>query len=527
MPHRIPAQLATLRNRYRLWQLARQVAATVPTPGAKTVAMFNASTRIQNISLNAAFQLLAGWGLRLAGLRVVHFVCEAGMSRCMLGADIDNPLKEPPCKACIAQSKRLYVGGEVHGFGYRQQADLAAALRSLTLEDLLTFEYGGLPLGEIVLPGLRWRLRLHTLADDESTRFLYRQYILSAWNVAREFTAFLDEVQPDVVVIFNGMMFPEAVAARLARQRGIRTITQEVAFQPMSAFFTAGEATAYPIDIPADFELDEAEAARLDALLTQRFQGEFTMAGITFWPEMHDLDAKFLEKATRFKQIVPVFTNVIFDTSQPHANVLYDSMFEWLDDVRSLIDTHPETLFVLRAHPDEMRPGTQKQARESVRGWVQRNRLTERPNVVFIDSQEYVSSYALIERAKFMMVYNSSIGLEGTLLDRPVLCAGQARYTRYPTVFFPPSAAAYRQQAEEFLAAESIPIPPEFKRQARRFLYYQLFKTGLPFADFLTTHPRPGYVSLKNFGLAALRPENNPAIRAIVDGVANDGDFLL
>lgn len=528
MPHRIYAQLATLSNRLQLRQLTSQVAGLAqPAADAKTVAIFNASTRLNNISLNAAFQLLAGWGLRLAGLRVVHFVCQAGMSRCMLGADIDNPLKEPPCRACVAQSQRLFRGGEVRWFNYAEQAGLAAALRPLALDDLRAFEHGGLPLGEIVLPGLRWRLRRHTLADDEATRFLYREFIRSAWNVACEFSAFLDDVQPEAVIVFNGMMFPEAVAARLARARGIRTITQEVAFQPLTAFFTTGEATAYPIDIPDDFELDEEKAARLDATLQKRFQGEFTMAGITFWPEMKGLDADFLKKAESFKQLVPVFTNVIFDTSQPHANTIYESMFAWLEDIRELILVHPETLFVIRAHPDEMRPGTMKQARENVRGWVRRHRLADQPNVVFIDSHEYISSYALIERAKFMMVYNSSIGLEGTLLDRPVLCGGRARYTRYATVFFPESATAYRQQAENFLAAGQIEIPAEFKRQARRFLYYQLFKTALPFGDFLENHPRPGYVSLKRFKPAALYPEHSPAIRAIVDGVAHDGDFLL
>ncbi|TAK12396.1 MAG: hypothetical protein EPO32_08885 [Anaerolineae bacterium] len=524
---RLRALLSTLNDRLRLYGLTRGAARLRPAAGARTVAVFNASARVHGISLNAGFQLLTAWGLRLAGLRVVHFVCKAGMSRCMLGADIENPLKEPPCQDCVQQSRRLVRGAEVRWFDFKESVELAGALRPLTLADLMAFNFRDLPLGEIVLPGLRWRLRLHTLSDDENTRFLYRQFILSAWNVAQEFSAFLNEVQPDAVIVFNGMMFPEAVAARLARARGIRTITQEVAFQPFTAFFTTGEATAYPIDIPADFQLNETESARLDATLEKRFQGEFTMAGITFWPEMHGLDYAFLNKAAKFKQMVAVFTNVIFDTSQPHANTLYENMFAWLEDVRELVNRHPETLFVIRAHPDEMRPGTKKQARENVRGWVRKHKLDEYPNVVFIDSQEYISSYALIDRAKFMMVYNSSIGIEGTLLGRPVLCGGRARYTRYPTVFFPASAAEYRQMAEEFLNAPVISVPPEFMVNARRFLYYQLFKTALPFGSFLENHPRLGYVSLKAFRLDALRPENSPAIRAILDGVAREGDFLL
>ena len=47
------------------------------------------------------------------------------------------------------------------------------------------------------------------------------------------------------------------------------------------------------------------------------------MAGIRFWPEMRGLDEAFLQKAAKFHQIVPVFTNVIYDTSQVHANTCF------------------------------------------------------------------------------------------------------------------------------------------------------------------------------------------------------------
>ena len=73
--------------------------------------------------------------------------------------------------------------------------------------------------------------------------------------------------------------------------------------------------------------------ARLDAYLQQRFEGNFIMAGVKFWPEMSRLDKAFLELASHFQQVVPIFTNVIFDTSQPHANVIFEDMFAWLDDL--------------------------------------------------------------------------------------------------------------------------------------------------------------------------------------------------
>jgi hypothetical protein len=96
---------------------------------------------------------------------------------------------------------------------------------------------------------------------------------------------------------------------------------------------------------------------KLDQYLSDRFSGNFTMAGIKFWPEIHKLDEELVQKIQQFKKVVPVFTNVIFDTSQVHANTIFIDMFEWLDQLCTIIREHPDILFVIRAHPDESRIG--------------------------------------------------------------------------------------------------------------------------------------------------------------------------
>jgi hypothetical protein len=539
------------KNNHRLIQLVHQVNSNSSlhdlakrSPDeliTRPVAFFNASTRINGISLNAAFSLLASLGLQMAGVPVVRFGCKKGMSLCVLGTDRTDPSKMPPCKACIAQSRSLYSDSLVIPFIYKINPSLTDAIKNLPLERLFDVEVippdwtdqstpnstsTRLPLGRLVLPSVRWILRRHHLQDDESTRFIYRQYILSANHVTKEFSTFLDTTSPQAVILFNGQFFPEAVARWVCLQRGIRVITHEVGLQPFSAFFTTGEATAYPLHIPEDFELDEVQNKRLDDYLSQRFQGQFSMAGIRFWPEMDGLNEAFLRHAAGFKQIVPVFTNVVFDTSQPHSNTVFPHMFAWLDLVLEIARAHLDTLFVLRAHPDETRPG--KASQESVSRWVTKNQADSLPNIVFVESGQTLSSYDLIQRSKFILVYNSTIGLEASIMGLPVISAGRARYTQLPTVFFPPTPSDYLQQVNTFLDSTQISIPPEFKHNARRFLYYQLFRSSLPFSDYLEEDLIwPGFVRLKKFYPQSLTPSTSPAIRAIYQGVLKDGDFLL
>jgi len=532
LTQRLKRGLVRRLNNLKIASMAKLVTRHSPLATGSPIVFFKASTGIDDLSWNSGFHLLTSWAFRLQGIPIAYFACNAGMSKCVLGTNRDHPQKEPPCKSCVYQSRTLYaevqskVDGQkscVNWFDYQRDLQLADAISNLSVPDLMTFEWQGISLGPLCLPGLRWVLRIHHLNDDENTRYLFREYILSAWNVAQKFSKLLDETNPRAVVVFNGQFFPEATARYIAQKRGLRVITHEVGLQPATAYFTEGEATAYPIHIPESFEMNDEQNAKLDAYLAKRFQGDFTMAGIKFWTDMKGLDEAFLKKAAGFKQIVPIFTNVIFDTSQPHANTIFEDMFVWLDMTLEVIRNHPETLFVIRAHPDETR--VRKASRETVAGWIESRRVTDLPNVVFVPPNETLSSYELILKSKFVMVYNSTIGLEASIMGAAVLCAGKARFTQYPTVFFPQTVEEQKKKLEEFLSAEQIEVPAEFKRNARRFLYYQLYRTSLPFGDFLEPSVRTTQTRLKSFELDEL--VKSESVMVIANGVLEGGDFLL
>jgi hypothetical protein len=532
--HRLQEILRRARDNAEIRRIARRLEKPFPpTREIAPVILFIASSGTTDFTYNGAFNLLAAWGLRRAGVPVIHFACHAGMLHCVLGTNRNKPYNPPPCQACIQHSHAKFSGAKVSWFTYAPEESLAASLQGLNLAELAAFEYhhplaglpSPIPLGTLVTPGLRWILRRYHLLDDETTRYLYRDYILSAWNVATRFSTLLEQTHPQAVILFNGQFYPEAVAGWVARARKVRVVTHEVGLQPFSAFFTEGEATAYPIHIPDNFEMTPQQNAELDLYLEKRFQGQFSMAGIRFWQEFHGLSDGFLEKAAGYKQIVPVFTNVIFDTSQPHANTVFADMFSWLELILDLVRGHPETLFVLRAHPDETRTG--KESQETVQAWVEEHAVGGYPNTMFIPPKEYLSSYELIRRSKFVMVYNSTIGLEAAIMGMPVLCGGKARFTQYPTVFFPQSQELFRLKAEELLTAERIEVPQEFQRNARRFLYFQLFRTSLPFDLFLTAGSHPSWTRFRHFATDQLSPETSPAVKTILRGTLEGGDFLL
>jgi hypothetical protein len=220
---------------------------------------------------------------------------------------------------------------------------------------------------------------------------------------------------------------------------------------------------------------------------------------------------------------VVVFTNVVFDTSQVHANTLYPSMFAWLEDVRAAMERHPERLFVVRAHPDESRPG--KESQQSVEAWVKESGLGRLPNVVFISPEQPVSSYDLLRSAALVLAYNSSVGLEAIIAGVPVLCAGRARYEQVDPDLLPKSSDAYRRKLEAYLAATPVP-PSDRAGRARRFLHSELYRSSLDFSAFIMERGgHPGMVEWRPFDPVALR--RSPDLQVVVRGIVDGSPFIL
>lgn len=513
-----------LQLRSRVARISREIRENKQSSENDTpVVFFNASTRIRDLSQNAAFSLIASWGLELKGIPVIHFTCQAGMSRCVLGAVQGKISDAPPCKGCIKNSASFFTADNTHWFSYDVDEQLKADLQGLNLEEIKQYRFQDRKYGELVLPSMRWVLRRYHLRDDYQTRFLFKEFILSAHNIWQKFAAFLEEHQPRAVVLYNGLFFPEAAARQVALDQGIRVITHEVGFSPLSGFFTEGLAPSYPITIPDQFELSSEQNKILDGYLEKRFQGQFTMAGVKFWPEIQSPGNTFSNLVDRYAQVVVIFTNVVFDTSQVFASTVFSDMFDWLDHLEELIRDHQDTLFVIRAHPDELRKG--KKSKETVEQWVEKNKVDQLSNVVFWGPNEPVSSYELIDLAKFVLVYNSSIGLEASLRGVPVISAGESRYTPHHMVNYLESIRDYLNEVRQFLEADKIQLPVKYQKNARKFLFYQTFKVSLPFSRFLLEHPNPGFVRIKKFSWPELLPGKSPTINTLLEGVLAGRDF--
>jgi hypothetical protein len=524
---KLNTHLARTKNLRRIADIERQVTELkIQAKSAeKPVVLFIASAHITNFGLGAAVGLLTSWALRLSGVPVQYYICQGGLSQCVLGSNRDGIYSLPPCRDCIRHRSSIYPSKHVTEFKSSMQFDdLRANLRKLSWTELMNFNLDGIDYGRLCLPSLRWVERRHRLSPDPFTRTMLEEYIFSAVSLAQNFSDFLKKTSPQAVVAMNGTHFPEAVARQVALNLNIRVVTYESGLRGEMIFFTHGIATEYSINPPQDFVMGDVENQELDAYMKARMKGSVPIAGRYQWQEIEGLSAELMERVRSHRQVITIFTNTVWDTSQAYADRFFDDMFDWLDATLEHAKTNPDVLFIVRAHPDEARPG--KESNESVDEWFRQSRYTNLENVVFIPPGVQISSYELINLSGFCIVYNSSIGLEAAAMGKFVLTGGWTRYRNAGVCLDIDSRTDYLKNMSGLLKKQDDPVTPsEWRDRARRFYYFSQFKAVLDFSG-LIQHLAGAEYALEMFPLVALRPEHSDNMRIIVDGIVQGREFF-
>lgn len=485
-----------------------------------SVLFFNTTSGPGGLSFNSAAGLLISWSLRVAGQKVMHLVCRHGMPKCVQGTNWRDLSQPMPCEQCFKLRSSLfpnYLSRYIEADSGRP--DELPTLDQFNWDDLIGFIYRGIDLGLLCLPSVGWAMRRHHLSAVPEARQLFTEYLHAGIRVIRTFERLVEECELRSVVVFNGTFFPEAIVRAIALKRGLQVVTYEGGYRQQSIFLSHGLATDFPIQIPNEFEMDADQEAELDRYLAQRMRGEFSMGGVQFWPEMKSVSPELRSKANTYRQLVTVFTNVVYDTSQTHANTIFDNMFDWLDETMKLIVAHPDTLFILRAHPDELRRGRESQ--EPVEELLKARGQLGLPNLVFIAPTEYVSSYELIHLARFCIVYNSTIGLEAALLGTPVVTGARAKYSQEGVTHNPTSRDGYGELVTSFLKDGVPPLPEDWQQRARHFMYYMLFRASLDLSAFF--EPLGNYS--RSLSGPALHPDNSQEMNIIYNGIMKEMPF--
>ena len=360
----------------------------------------------------------------------------------------------------------------------------------------------GLHIGDAIEASLaRFTLTGSVTSDDPIVAAARRGFLASAEFLAAAYEAMLDQLQPDRIVMLNGLFLPEQLLMALARERGIPVLTYEQGNKIRNTLIFAWnrpanrEMLTEPWARYQDIPLTEAEGTQLDQYVLQRVSG--AVGSERLWPQIQ-ADQRTIREQLGLddRPIISVFTNILWDTAMYRTQVAFSSMADWLKTTISELSQRPDVQTVLRVHPAEVRIKN-RESRDRVLGRIYATFSDLPEHIHLIGPEETLSSYTLIEMSRAVTIYNTTIGLETALRGVPVALSALAHFRGkgFTTDIESP------QQYHDWLAQlpDIPPLTAEQRAWARRYAYLYFFRFMIPFR-FVEMHgygPRLTYQSLE------------------------------
>lgn len=477
-------------------------------------------------SFNLAREFLFAAGLASRGDKAIVVACD-GAPRCMVQiGDPPGTDRASRCAGCLSGTQSLYrqtfqdLVPRVEGVSISQVIDRPkqqaawAAVDALPDGALFDFELDGLPLGAWVVDNLRMEYlgeRWQLLPDWPAKA---REWLKAGINAALATAGFIAVVQPDAVVVINGIPVSERSVWAMAQKLGVRAITYEEGQRPHTLVLTESAPAARYTFAPEwqawrDTALSVAENRRIDAYLYRRWY-QASVDEYVYSPSSTD-DPTVLHRdlaLTPGRPLLVAFTNVLADTSILGAEQAFDSLLDWATAMIRYAEDHPAIDLVIRVHPAELAMTTKREGEAATtrdpfvptirEGWP------DLPaNVRLVAPEDPVSSYDLLRLADVALVYVTSVGMEAAAMGIPVVSAGRSHYADVGFTWHVRQRSEFAPLLDRLLSEPRL--PPRGQELARRYVGFWYFRTCLELPalrrlDVTRLHPDGMRGMLQSFG---------------------------
>ncbi|WP_158666598.1 hypothetical protein [Salinibacter altiplanensis] len=374
-----------------------------------------------------------------------------------------------------------------------EQRKIEEQIRSYT-EKWAEFEYRGYPIGKWCETSVAWQLTGETI--DESlprVQWLYQRTAYAACITAAAFEHGLSIVDPDVLVLFNGIFAPERVAFEVARRRGIRVVTHECGHHKDSFILAHNEPANYfqydtEWEVRRERPLTDDERKSIRGYLQRRAGTEPDGGRINYWSSMTENRKKILKELDLDpdRPTLVLFPNIVWDSAVLKRDVAFEGLLDWVFYTIELMKELPEHQLIIRSHPAEIH--LNRSTDERIGKKVRQHFCSVPSNVRIVPPESDISSYRLMDMSDAVLAYTSTTGMEAALRGKPVLVAGETHYRGKGFTIDIETKEEYRRLLGSDLSSQA-PTEEEVNR-AERYAHLFFLEAHVSFPFF--TNPGPG-----------------------------------
>ncbi len=385
--------------------------------------------------------------------------CISGLDICHLGGSPYSASNKSPCKTCIKVNNLLFKELNVTPFN---NIKITVNLNNLTLNELRNYKYKGINIGEKSIASISWIIRTSEINKE------HREYLIKSIKSSIRLIDFFETIDLNKfsgILVFNGLTLPESIMYEWCKLNNLNIATFESGWSIKNEYALEFNYRPSP----------------------QHF---FNYKKRTLDLEENNLLDKYIENKRSSlddfippyeKKIISIFGNVSWDTSQTVSSNVFDSMYDWLDNLIPLINKNDEYLFVFRSHPGENRKI--KKTWYGLDKWFEKNSFKFNNNAICYSAKDPVDSYQIILESELVLVYNSTIGIESVIFGKRALAAANTHYTRVGFVDSFDSKDSYIKNLNKIISEKNFGLHDRKINEARSYYFQLLNEVAYNFGD--------------------------------------------
>jgi hypothetical protein len=238
-------------------------------------------------------------------------------------------------------------------------------------------------------------------------------------------------------VVSGGVIGASGLYLACGREAGVRIATFDAGFGA-TAVDVDGVAAQHTDALRA-FEILAAasSAAHRDAVDAAREEFDRRRAGLD--PDAYQL-ARPGQAPAHAEPSILIPLSVVFDAAALGLHHLFAGSEDWLVETIGTLLKETSDPILVRQHPSERRKT--ERSNFDARAILQ-EAFGSHPQVRFIAAEEDVSTYDLLDRARLVLPFVSTIGIEAAALGKPVIVSGSVYYAQLGFVWDPSSRGEY------------------------------------------------------------------------------------
>lgn len=475
--------------------------------------------------LHALYEVALCHNLQWRGHGYDYVSCDGLFSDCdIFWQATVGPRPAGACAACQSQVTTLLKDCRIPNtwLGKFKVPDAEASARAFVNGvndgELLDAVFHGYPVGAWVKSSVHSHLRINTidLANPVHSAAM-RSYLYSGAIAISCIGRMLDELQPTIMLLFNGRMAATRIAMELAMERGIRVVCHERGLAKETLLLWENESCLALRPYGKLWEqwgnvpLAKSEVAQVTQWLLDRAQGA-NLNWKTFSIQSSlGIAEDFLEK-NRGKKIWSAFTSSMDEiVTDPEYTSVFVTQYRWVEETVAFARQHLEIALVIRVHPNSGGKNSTGRNLEEL-DFFRRLQATLPTNAMLVMPDDKVSSYALIDRTDLGLVYGSTVALELACRGKPVLLAARTPWMYCSSIKLLTEPENYHALLASHLEKSPDPVGAEqTARAAYRFAYAFMHRWNIPF-------PLVSMPDIHNGVLAAKSLEElKPGVHACLD----------